>query len=165
MLLGSVSLGLKSDTYIHGTADQNNPNFQFSRGSDAQYVPVFVKLAGMYELPYGVSAGVSGQYYQGWPDTNTVLVTPGTVRLTQVNQSIVVEPRGTTTLADVTMFDVNVRKSFTRGHVTATPRVDIFNLFNAAAITQRITQFGPAYGNAIEALGARLIKFGFDLSF
>jgi carboxypeptidase family protein len=165
MLLGSLSVS-KTDTDIYGaTADLNNPNYTYRRGPASNDRPVFLKLSGAYELPYGMSVAASGQYFQGWPDTNTVLVTSSTTRLTQVSQSIVVEPSGTTRLPNVTSIDLNIRKTIGRGTWRLEPRMDIFNLFNAAAVTQRITQFGPAYGNAVEIIGGRLLKFGANVSF
>ena len=162
MLMGSLSLG-KNDTDIYNGSDLNNPNLTFRRGPAAQHVPYFLKVAGAFELPYRLSLGINGQRFAGWPDTNTVRVSSNTVRLTQVNQNIVIEPRGTTDLPAVTTIDLNVRKVLTRGGLRFEPRMDIFNLFNASAITQRITQLGPAYGNAIEILGARLVKFGMNM--
>ena len=82
-----------------------------------------------------------------------------------MSQSIVVEPSGTTRLPNVTSIDLNIRKTIGRGTWRLEPRMDIFNLFNAAAVTQRITQFGPAYGNAVEIIGGRLLKFGANVSF
>ena len=163
MLLGSLSVG-KSEDDIYAGNDLNNPNFTFRRGPTTQDVPHFFKMAGAYELPYGVTLGSSVQHFAGWPDTTTVRVAADTVRLTQVNQNIVVEPRGTTSLPDVTMVDLNFRKILTSGRRRFEPRVDFFNLLNASAITQRITQLGPAYGRAIEILGARIIKLGVNVN-
>jgi hypothetical protein len=74
MLMGSVSF-VQNDTYIHGTADLNNPNFQFGRGPSDTDVPFMAKLSGAFILPYDINLGLSGQHDAGWPDTNTVLVT------------------------------------------------------------------------------------------
>ena len=43
--------------------------------------------------------------------------------------------------------------------------MEVFNVFNAGVITQRVTQLGPTYGNALAFLGARLIKFGATVEF
>jgi hypothetical protein len=43
--------------------------------------------------------------------------------------------------------------------------VDIFNLFNQQAATSEVTQLGPSYGNAIQLLGDRLVKFGVNVTF
>ena len=64
------------------------------------------------------------------------------------------------------MLDVNLAKKFkTSNGMTLEPRMDIFNVGNAGAITSRLTQLGPTYGNALTILGARLIKFGINVTF
>lgn len=163
MLMGNVSF-VANDTYIHGTADLNNPNYQFGRGPADTNVPFMAKLSGMYILPYDINLGVSAQHYAGWPDTNTVLVTAQTVALTQVTQELVVEKRGTTNLRPVTTVDVTVGKALRRGDFKIEPRLELFNLLNKGVITRHVTQLGPSYGNAIEVLGGRMIKAGFNLN-
>ena len=163
MLMGSVSLG-SNDTYIHGTGDLNNPNFQNGRGPEDLSIPVQAKVSASYVLPYDMKLGASALHYTGWPDTNTVRVTAATVRLTQVNQDIVVEPRATTRKDDLNVVDINFGKTLTRGRFKAEPRVEVFNLLNMGVITSRINQYGPTYGNAIEVYGGRTIKFGGNLN-
>jgi hypothetical protein len=109
--------------------------------------------------------GASAQRYSGWPQTTTVLVTSASARLTQVSQSVVVEPRGAERYPSITMVDLNLRKSVKHGTTKIEPRLDIFNIFNAAAITAQVTQLGPTYGRASALLGARLIKLGVNVGF
>ena len=163
MLMGSATLG-HNDTYIHGQADLNNPNFQNGRGPDDLNIPVQLKLSGSYVLPHDITLGASALHYTGWPDTNIVRVTSATVRLTQVTQDIVVEPRGTTRKDDLNVVDINFGKTFNRGEFRWEPRLEVFNLFNTGVITSRVTQYGPTYGNAIEVYGGRTIKLGGNLS-
>jgi hypothetical protein len=166
MLIGSLSLG-KSEADIYGefiASDLNNPNFAFRRGPRAEDVPVAFKMSGAYELPYGFRVAANGQYFSGAPETTTVRVSANTVSLTQVNQVITVEPRGTSRLPGVTMVDLNLTKRWRRGNFSVEPRVDMFNLLNSSAITQRLTELGPAYGRASEILGARLIRAGANVS-
>jgi hypothetical protein len=165
MLMGSLSLG-KSDADIYGdfiASDLNNPNFTFRRGPRTEDVPVAFKMSGAYELPYGFRVAANGQYFAGMPETTTVRVAANTVRLTQVNQTITIEPRGTSRLPGVTMVDLNMTKVWRRGNMSLEPRVDVFNLLNASAVTLRLTELGPAYGRASEILGARLIRAGLNL--
>lgn len=163
MLMGSFNYG-KTEGDIHDGADLNNPNFLFRRGEGQYDVPLFTKLNGVYEWPYGFMTGVSAQYYQGWPETTTVRVSADTVRLTQVNQTLVVQPRGTVRRPNVTTVDFNLGKRLTRGALRVEPRLEIFNLFNASAVQLRIEQLGPTYGQATDLLGARLIKLGASVS-
>lgn len=45
------------------------------------------------------------------------------------------------------------------------PRIDFYNLTNAATILGRITQLGPTYGRVNSIQRGRLIKVGFSLQF
>jgi hypothetical protein len=162
--IGSLSLG-KSDINIYGTVDQNNPNNSFfTRGPNPLDVPVSLKISGTYELPYQFSIGASEQFYDGWPITNTVLINSASAKLTQVTQSIIVAPRGTTRLPSVNLVDFDIRRTYRIGGMKLEPRLDVFNLFNASAITAQVSQLGPTYGNATTLLGARLIKLGANVS-
>jgi hypothetical protein len=169
MVMGSLSLATTEGDIntVNGqnAADLNNPNFTFRRGPDIGDVPRYVKIAGAYELPYGLKMGASAQYYQGQPLLTTVRVASDTVKLTQNTQVIAVEPFGADRLPSISTVDFNLTKSLRRGGIRIEPRMDIFNLFNAAAITDRIGQLGPSYGNAITLLGSRLIKFGVNVTF
>jgi hypothetical protein len=164
MAIGSVSWG-KADDFIYAdSTDLNNPNVAFRRGPDSTDRPLTAKLSGAYELPYGLTVAGTSQYFKGWPITQTVLVSSTTVRLTQVSQSIVMAPAGTTRLPNITEIDMNVQRNIRFGKFRLSPRVDVFNLFNVAGITSEVTQLGPSYGNAISIIGGRLIKFGVNVN-
>ena len=159
MLMGNFSYGY-SDTRIHGNADLNNPNFQFDRGPSNDVTPVQLKAAGAYVMPWDITVGASFAHFTGRPDTTTVRVTSRTVRLTQVNQNIVVEKRATNRHDPLNVVDLNFAKTFRSGGLTFSPRVELFNVLNTGVITNRIAQLGPTYGNAIEVYSGRLLKFG-----
>ena len=169
MMMGALSFATsEGDINTEGgqnTADLNNPNFAFRRGPIPGTVGRNVKLAGVYELPKGFRVSASGVYIQGVPQRTIVRVSSNTVRLTQNNQNIDVEPFGAVHTADVKMVDFNVTRLVTAGRFKIQPRMDVFNLLNAGVITQRVTQLGPSYGNALAFLGARLIKFGVTVDF
>src|SRR5262245_7976520 len=170
MVLGSMSLdSTQGDIFTVagiGTADANNPNFQNRLGPLTGDVPRSFKVAGAYELPAGISAAVNAVYIAGVPEQTTVVVGSNTVRLTQTTQTLVVQPFGTTHTANISMVDVNVAKTFkTSNGMTFGPRMDIFNIGNVGAITTRLNQLGPTYGNALTILGARMIKFGINVTF
>ncbi|HWW87983.1 MAG TPA: hypothetical protein VNZ26_30505, partial [Vicinamibacterales bacterium] len=120
---------------------------------------------GTYEFPYGLRVSAVEQYYTGLPTLTTVLVDSRTAKLTQGSQTVIVAPFGTTRLPSIDTIDLNISKIVTAGKWRFTPQLDIFNLFNAAAITSEVTQLGPTYGNAITLLGSRLVKFGVNFTF
>ena len=161
MLMSSLAYG--HDIGNSG-GDLNNPNnAQYRIGVATAFdVPWFFKLAGTYEMPWGINASGSYQFYTGWPETTVVRVSSDTVRLTQTNQNVIIEPRGTVRMDNVQMADVSFKKTFAmRGsNMRLEPRMDIYNILNAATVTDRIQQLGPSYHNVVELLGARMIKFG-----
>jgi len=163
MLLGSLTVG-KNFGDIYGANDMNNPNFTFRQGLLSNDRHVFFKLSGAYELPYGFTVSANEQYYTGYPEQTTVVVNSQTVKLTQVTQTIVVQPSGTIRQPNVNIVDLNLKRSFKVGHMNFYPRVDIFNILNTSGIQTYITQLGPTYGNAITILDGRLIKFGLNVN-
>jgi len=165
MLIAGVSFGSNKGD-IFGTADFNNPNFQFRQGVIGNEVPIAIKVSGSYKARYGMLASAVVQHYTGFPETTTVVVSASTVPLTQVTQSIVVEPRGTTRLPDVNLLDFNIKKSFRiSNRFSADPVVEVFNLLNSNAIQARTTVLGPAYGSASNIVLGRMVKFGVNVNF
>jgi hypothetical protein len=164
MLLGSLSVGKNVGDVYGGTEDLNNPNFTFRNGLLTNDRHVFFKMSGAYELPWSFTVASNVQYYSGYPELTTVLVTSQTAKLTQVSQSILVEPSGTIRQPGATIVDMNLMRPITVGHTKFSPRVDIFNLLNASGIQSYISQLGPSYGNAITILDGRLVKFGITVN-
>jgi hypothetical protein len=166
-MTGGASFGKTvGDIYATATTvDLNNPNNMFRQGVVGNDVPYSYRLSGVYELPYQVWVSATGQYYQGFPETTTVSVGSNTVALTQVTQVLTVEPRGTTRLPPVASLDVSLRKTFKMNGKSIEPRMDLYNLTNAATILGRITQLGPAYGRVSGAQRGLLIKLGVSVEF
>jgi hypothetical protein len=122
-------------------------------------------MSGVYEFPRDISVSATAQYYQGFPETTTVSVGNNTVALTQGTQVLTVEPRGTTRLPPVSSLDVSIRKSWRINGKSIEPRIDFYNLTNAATILGRITQLGPTYGRVSNIQRGRLIKLGASVEF
>ena len=116
-------------------------------------------------MPYEISVSGTMQYYTGFPELTTVSVGNNTVSLTQGTTVVSVAPRGDTRLPAVRSLDMTVRRAFKFGSKTIEPRLDLFNLTNAATILARTTQLGPTYGQASSIQRGLLIKAGFDISF
>ena len=147
------------------TGDLNNPNNTFRNGVVGNDVPYSYRLSGVYELPYAISLSGTAQYYKGFPDTTTVLVSGTTVPLTQVTQVLTYEPRGTTRLPSVSSLDLSVRKRWNVTGKTIEPRLDLYNVTNESSILGRITQLGPTYGRVSSIQRGRLIKLGMSVEF
>jgi hypothetical protein len=169
-MTGGASFGKTvGDIYFTSTTvsqvDLNNPNNTFRRGVIGNDVPWSYRMSGLYDFPYQISVSATAQYYQGFPDTTTVSVGNNTVPLTQGTQLLTVDPRGTTRLPAVMSLDVSVRKSWKVGGRSIEPRIDMYNLTNAATILGRITQLGPTYGRVSSIQRGRLIKLGLNFEF
>jgi hypothetical protein len=145
--------------------DLNNPNNVFRRGLLAYDVPWSYRLSGVYELPYQTSVSATGQYYQGFPELTTVSVGNNTVALTQGTQTLTVAPSGTSRLPPVKSLDVSLRKFWQISGVRLEPRIDFYNLLNAASILGQVTLLGPAYGRVSSIQRGRLIKLGVNVEF
>ncbi len=147
------------------TADVNNPNNTFRSGVFGNDVPFSLRLSGAYELPRRVMVSATAQHNTGFPELTTVSIGTNTVVLTQGPQTLTVESRGTTRLPAVNSLDVSVRRSWKIGTTSLEPRVDFYNLTNAATILGRITQLGPTYGRVNSIQRGRLIKLGVSMEF
>jgi hypothetical protein len=164
MIMGSASFG-KNVGDIFPAGDLNDPNFQNRYGVVGTDVPVSLKMSGIYEMPYGLMVSGNVQHYSGAPETTTVSVARDTVVLTQVTQSIVVDPRGTTRLPGVNLVDFNARKIFRMRNRTVEPVVELYNVLNTNAIQDRTTVLGPAYGQVGNILRGRMVKFAMNMKF
>jgi hypothetical protein len=164
MLSGSASFGRnEGDTFP--TGDLNNPNFQNRIGAVGMDLPWLLKASGIYEAPYGVMVSANLQSYAGSPESTTVQVSSNSVALTQVNQSIQVEPRGQTRTPALTLVDLNIRKVFRRADRTIEPLFEAHNLMNVATVQSRNSTLGPAYGIAANISRGRMLKFGINVKF
>jgi hypothetical protein len=164
MVMAGLSVG-KNTGRQDQNADLNDPNIQNEYGVINNDVPVALKVSGTYEAMYGIRFSATAQHFTGFPEDVTVLVTGTTVVLTQVSQSIRVQPRGDSRLPDTNMLDVSGRKNFSFGRYGVEPAVDVFNVLNASPIQLRITQLGSTYGRPSRILAPRLVRFGLNLTF
>ena len=96
---------------------------------------------------------------------NNAVVGTNTVVLTQGPQTLTVEPRGTTRLPAVNSIDLSIRRPWKVNTTTVEPRIDFYNLLNAATILGDITQLGPTYGRVNSIQRGRLIKLGLSVDF
>ncbi len=166
MMMGGLSIGRhRGETYTD-VDDLNNPNFTFRDGTVDTDVPVSFKVSGAYTAPWNIQLSGSYEHRTGFPEAPTVVVTSQTVALTQVSQTLRVEPLGYTRLPSNNVVNVRFARNitFARGG-RVTPALDIFNLTNSNAEQARSTQLGPTFGRVSEILRPRMLKFGVQWSF
>jgi hypothetical protein len=164
MMTGGVSLG-KTIGYV-GPTDLNNPNSQqFSRGLTGMDTPFSLRMSGVYDLPYSVSASATFQHQVGYPETTQVSVGNNTVALTQGTTTLTVAPVGTTRLPDLNQLDASFRRAFRFGRKVYQARLDAYNLLNNATTIARNTVLGPTYDFVTNLQRGRLVKLGMTVDF
>jgi hypothetical protein len=108
-----------------------------AQGLGGNDVPFSLRLSGAYELPSRVMVSATLQRNTGFPELTTVSIGTNTVVLTQGPQTLTVEPRGTTRLPAVNSLDMSIRRPIKASSATFEPRIDFYNLTNAATILGR----------------------------
>ena len=173
MLMGGTNFGKTlGDIYCNSlvacsatTGDLNNPNLTFRHGLVGNDVPFAIRASGMYQFNWGVSVSATAQHYTGFPESTTVLVSGNTARLTQVSQSLVVAPRGTTRVPPSNSLDVSLRKEWKYRNLALEPVLDAYNVLNAASLLSRVAQLGPTYLTPVTIQRGRLIRLGVNVNF
>src|SRR5262249_59579881 len=114
----------------------------------------------------GLRVGGKVEPFRGFPEQDSVTVGSNTVALTQVTQSIVVNPRGTNRLPSVNTADFALKRMFRFGRqFTAEPAVQLFNVTNANTVQNRLTVLGPTYHRALDILQGRMLRFDLNVRF
>jgi hypothetical protein len=88
-----------------------------------------------------------------------------TVALTQGTQSILVAPRGSTRYPNLNQLDLSLRKAIRFGTKVFQPRLDLYNVTNAATIRAWTTQLGSTYHRPSAIQRGMLIKAGMHVDF
>ncbi len=164
MMTGGISMG-KTVGWV-GNTDLNNPNSkEFARGIVGNDTPFSFRLSGLYELPLAIQMSGTFQHQKGFPELTQVSVGNNTIALTQGTTSIIVEPRGTSRLPNLSQLDMSFRKVFRAGGRIYQPRVDIYNLMYTATVINRVTTLGASYGAVGSIQRGALVKFGMHVDF
>jgi hypothetical protein len=119
--------------------DLNNPNYNINRiGEYTGYdVPLQVKFAGIYKLPYKFEAAGDWQYASGQPVTETYTLTSAILGQTlHQSQTITAVPSGPIRISPTNLTDFRIsRPTHFKDRYTLKPEFDIYNLTNSAAVT------------------------------
>lgn len=122
------------------------------------------KLAGMYQLPWGINLGGTLNARQGFPFIPNVLSPNrpnglGTIR-------VMVEPYAATRYDNLVLADVKAEKRFTFNRLNVNASLDVFNITNANIVLTRVTTQNAANANRVtEVTGPRVVRFGLRFSF
>jgi len=122
------------------------------------------KLAGMYQLPWGVNLGGTLNAREGFPFIPNILSPNrpnglGTIR-------VMVEPYATSRYDSLALIDLKAEKRFTFDRLTMNASVDVFNVGNANTVLNRVTTQNSATANRVtEVTGPRVLRFGLRFQF
>jgi hypothetical protein len=140
-----------------------------------------LKLAGSYPLPvWGLQVSGTLQQMQGIPLTASYVATNAEVAASLGRNLAGCPATGscnqTATIGDMvepfsvwenrnTQFDVRLSKSVKMGRARLVPRLDVYNVFNSAAVLRINDRLGASYLLPTDVLGGRVVKFGGQLDF
>jgi len=122
------------------------------------------KLAGMYQLPWGINLGGTLNARQGFPFIPNILSPNrpnglGTIR-------VMVEPYATSRYDNLVLADLKADKRFTINRLHINASVDVFNVTNANIVLARVTTQNAANANRVtEVTGPRVVRFGLRFNF
>lgn len=131
--------GAISGDLTAGVDDLNNPNYNINRIGEypAYDIPLQLKFAGTYKLPYSFELAGSFQHATGAAVTETYTLSSAIIGQTlHQSQTITVVPSGSIRLSDTNLADLRLSRP-TKFHdrYTLKPEFDVYNLTNSAAVT------------------------------
>ena len=158
-----------TDTWTRGGQWENtnpgiftNPNQQVNAQGKSFYDRTNqLKMIGTWHAPWGVRASGVMRYQTGAPFGRT-FVAGG---LNQGGASILAVPVGTERLPNVTTFDIALFKDLHVGRYRISPEFNMFNITNANTDTTLNTSSGANFGNPLNYLSPRIIRFAVRIHF
>ena len=141
-----------------------------------------LKLSGSYPLPvWGLQASATFQNLDGIPLSATYVATNAEVA-TSLGRNLAACPavtgacNQTATLSGLvrpssvrekrnSQLDVRLSKAMTVRRVRLVPRLDVYNVFNAATVLAINNRLGTSYLTPTDVLGGRIVKFGGQVDF
>jgi outer membrane receptor protein involved in Fe transport len=130
-------------------------------------------------LPYGLQLGGVFQNLPGTPILANAVFTNAQVA-TSLGRNLAACGASTTCNATVTIplipnltkfesrvnqLDLRIGRQFTLGRMTATPALDVYNVFSADPVVGRNNTYGSAWGTPTRFLDGRLAKLGIQVTF
>ncbi|MCU1263503.1 MAG: TonB-dependent receptor, partial [Bryobacterales bacterium] len=165
-VLSGFTIQKASGTYGSGLSDDfNNPNKDINRrnailDNDATYV---FKLSGTYQAAWGLSISPNYQYYTGYP----ILPTTTFTGLPQNSESVILLPRGTLRLPNVSVLNLRIARptKFKEGRIGLEPMVDLLNIGNANPVLAENASYGANYLKPSDLLNPFVARFAMRLTF
>jgi outer membrane receptor protein involved in Fe transport len=164
------------------TAPYSNPNTLINRFGDLPMGPRHqFKLLGAWMAPYGITVSGYFEALSGIPWTETFFGSAtvkgaATARffrtdnpqiLSETFIDVAVEPAGTRKMDTATHLDLRVEKKFAINNQALSGIVDVFNAFNASAVTliRNVNMALPGFGTPAQVQLPRQIRLGVRWTF
>lgn len=177
LLAGGVSFGRTSTDDCGVRPD--SPERLFCDRTPPWTNETFVKVAGAYPLPWGVSTSATFQNLPGIlyqanivfannqiaPSLGRNLSACGTATVCTATRTITVTEPGSLAEDRLNQFDFRVTKTLKLGRLRFRPSFDIYNMFNASTILRVNNTYNTRWPQPTDVLGGRLFKFGADVEF
>ena len=149
-------------------SDSSNP------GYDARWQ---ANLTGMYQAPLGINVGANFFAREGYSIPYYVRVRARDALGSSNRYSIQIGRVDDYRLDNVYEFDLRFEKAFVIGPVSATPSIDVFNLFNSATVLYRDNRVGdfdarggvftknPTFNQPTQVQSPRIVRLGVRVAF
>ena len=124
------------------------------------------KMSGTLPLPYGFRVSAIAQDQPGDERNTDYSVGRAIVpSLSQTAVTVRLNAPGSQYYARVRTLDISLGKSFTYGRLRLSPKIDVFNVFNANTVLAEVITIGPSLGQPTSVLNPRLVRVGANLVF
>jgi hypothetical protein len=131
-----------------------------------------VKFLVVYPLPWGLHTSAIYQNIPGMPINTSYAATNAEIRpslgrnLAGRNSAVFnLVPPNTVFEPRLQQVDFRVSRNFALRGARVTANLDLYNAFNASSVLNQTTRWGPAWGNVVQVMGGRLLKFGGTFDF
>jgi len=165
---GTIFGGTSTGHVIAGTCEVDDPNnLRFCEQGDYD-IPMATqfKLAGSYPVVWDLRVSATIQSTPGAERSIIYQVTRTQIpTLTQASVNVRLNEPGSEFNDRVNQLDFSVTRTFRSGRFVFRPEMSLFNALNANAVLTQTNTYGPALGNAITVLPARLLRFGLYMDF
>ena len=162
-LSGGATIG--SDRTCSGAS--TNPNSRVNacgyNNADSRFMG---DVSVIYRLPANINLSGHLQQKSGQPLATGYTVTRADLpNLTQVSQSVNLQPSGARRKEAWTLLDIRISKTFRRGARSVEPMAELYNVLNENASLSQVTTVGPTFGRVSSNIDGRIAKFGLKIQF
>ena len=176
---GTLAGGVSFGETLTDQCDAPDIPAQFCRNTQPLSGQTQFKMSGAYPLPWDLQASATIQNLPGVPVSATYAATNAEIapslgrNLAACGAATVCNATATVSLMEpntvfeerYTLFDVRISKTMNLGHFRVQPRLDVYNLLNAASVLTQNNRYGATFRQPLEILGARFLKLGIQVDF